>query len=52
MIGDVERAGIYTAMIREQTPLDTVDFELLCEHPGLAAFSREYRKEKLGGVKQ
>lgn len=50
IIGDVNRAGIYTSLIRERTPLDTVDFELLCENPVLAAFSREYRKEKLGGI--
>lgn len=50
IIGDVSRAGIYTSLIREQIPLDTVDFKLLCETPALAAFSREYRKEKLGGI--
>lgn len=50
IIGDVNRAGIYTSLIRERTPLDTVDFELLCENPVLAAFSGEYRKEKLGGI--
>ena len=50
IIGDVKRAGIYTSLIREKTPLDTVDFELLCENPVLAAFSQTYRKEKLGGI--
>ena len=26
LIGDVDRAGIYTSLIREQTPLDSIDF--------------------------
>ena len=49
MIGDVEKAGIYTSLIREQTPLDTIDFELICEKPGLMAFTKEDRMLKLGG---
>lgn len=51
IIGDVSRAGIYTSLIREQTPLDTLDFELICQTPSLMAFSKEYRKEKLGGAR-
>ncbi len=50
MIGDVEKAGIYTAMIREHTPLDTLDFNLICRAPGLMAFERDKRETKLGGV--
>ena len=50
MIGDVNQAGIYTALIREQTPLDTIDFSLICEKPGLMAFSKTDRKKKLGGA--
>jgi len=50
LTGNVERAGIYTALIREKIPLDTVDFELLCESPGLMAFSQKYRLQKLGGL--
>ena len=50
MIGDVNQAGIYTALIREQTPLGTIDFSLICEKPGLMAFSRADRKKKLGGA--
>jgi NAD(P)H-nitrite reductase large subunit len=49
MIGDVEKAGIYTSLIREQTPLDTIDFTLVCEKPGLMAFTKEDRQIKLGG---
>ncbi|MFA6949001.1 MAG: FAD-dependent oxidoreductase [Eubacteriales bacterium] len=47
MIGDVSRAGIYTALIREQTPLDTIDFELIAEKPQLMAFTAAQRASKL-----
>ncbi len=50
LIGDIQKAGIYTALIREKTPLDTLDFELICKMPGLMAFSKEERASKLGGV--
>lgn len=52
IIGDVARAGIYTAMIREQRPLDSVDFELLKTRPQLMAFSRTERTEMLGKAKE
>lgn len=51
MIGDVSRAGIYTKLIREQIPLDSVDFELMKENPQLMAFSAAERKQQLGGVR-
>jgi len=51
LIGNVEKAGIYTSLIRDRTPLDTIDFALVCEKPGLMAFTKEERKEKLGGVR-
>jgi NAD(P)H-nitrite reductase large subunit len=47
IIGNVEKAGIYTSLIRERTPLDTIDFALVCEKPGLMAFTKEVRMEKL-----
>lgn len=50
IIGDVRRAGIYTALIRNQTPLDNLDFDLIRERPQLMAFSQKARKEMLGGV--
>lgn len=50
MLGNIEKAGIYTTLVREKTPLDTLDFELICKMPGLMAFSKEERAEKLGGV--
>jgi NAD(P)H-nitrite reductase large subunit len=48
LIGNVEKAGIYTNLIRERTPLNTIDFALVCEKPGLMAFTKEARMEKLG----
>ena len=51
MIGDVRRAGIYTSIIKNRIPLCSLDMGLLIDSPQLIAFSKEYRKEKLGGVK-
>lgn len=48
LIGDVARAGIYTSLICNQTPFDTIDFELVCEKPQLMAFTRSRRRELLG----
>jgi len=50
LIGNVDKAGIYTSLIRERTPLDTIDFALVCEKPGLMAFTKEDRMTKLGGA--
>lgn len=47
LIDCIERAGIYTSLIREQTQLDTVDFELLKKNPALMAFARGAREEIL-----
>lgn len=47
MIGDVNRAGIYTSLIRNKTDLNTVDFELIKEKPQLMAFSKKKRHEFL-----
>ena len=47
IIGDIARAGIYTSLIRNKTPLDTIDFELIKKQPVLAAFSKENRVKKL-----
>jgi len=51
LIGDIARAGIYTSLIMERTPLDTIDFELIKEKPQLMAFSKTQRQQKLGGLK-
>jgi NAD(P)H-nitrite reductase large subunit len=48
LIGNVEKAGIYTNLIREHIPLDSIDFPLVCERPGLMAFTKEARMDKLG----
>ena len=50
LIGNVEKAGIYTGLVRERTPLDTLDFPLVCEKPGLMAFRKEVRTVRLGGA--
>ncbi|MCL2081901.1 MAG: FAD-dependent oxidoreductase [Oscillospiraceae bacterium] len=50
LIGNIEKAGIYTSLIREQTPLDTIDFELICKQPRLMAFAKDERMSKIGGV--
>lgn len=50
LVGDVEKAGIYTSLIRERTPLDSIDFALILEKPGLMAFSKRERTARLGGL--
>ena len=50
LIGQVERAGIYTSLIREKVPLDTVNFEILKKNPSLFAYSQNQRRKMLGGV--
>lgn len=47
LINRIERAGIYTSLIRDRVPLDSVDFELLKKQPALMAFSRGEREQKL-----
>jgi NAD(P)H-nitrite reductase large subunit len=51
LIGKVDRAGIYTRLIREQTPLEELDFDLICKEPALMAFSKKDRVDLLGGGK-
>ena len=41
LIGEAERAGIYTSMIRERIPLSTVDFSLIKHVATNAAFTEE-----------
>ena len=49
LIGDcLENAGVYTALLRERTPLSTVDFGLLREKPQFMAFSASKRRELFG----
>ena len=50
LIGYEERAGIYTSLIRERIPLDTLDFELLKHSATTAAFPPAERLRKFGGA--
>ena len=47
LINDFLRAGIYTSLVREKTPLEEVDLELLEHCPQLLAFGKDARKHKL-----
>lgn len=47
LIGNVARAGIYTALIRSRTPLSSIDFDLICEKPQLMAFTTSARRDLL-----
>jgi NAD(P)H-nitrite reductase large subunit len=51
LIDNIERAGIYTSLIRNKKPLDEINFELICKKPALAAFAKTDRKIFLGGAK-
>lgn len=50
IIGDIRRAGIYTNLIKNATPLADLDAQLILKAPQLMAYGREWRKEKLGGA--
>lgn len=47
LVNRPERAGIYTSLLRNATPLNEVDFEALKKEPALMAFSAQYRAAKL-----
>ncbi len=50
LVGCCERAGIYTSMIREKTPLSSIDFDLMKKGATTAAFPKEVRHRKFGGA--
>jgi NADPH-dependent 2,4-dienoyl-CoA reductase/sulfur reductase-like enzyme len=50
LVGADERAGIYTRMIRERIPLETVDFEMLKRTASTAAFGEKSRRRVFGGL--
>jgi len=50
LMGDLHRAGIYTALIRKRRPLSTIDFETVKKDPSLLPFGADYRRQTLGGV--
>jgi len=45
---ELSATGIYTALIRNRTPLDSIDFELICKKPQFMAFAAEKRREMFG----
>ena len=45
-----ERAGIYTSLIREKVPLDTLDIREMKKIASNTIFSRETRRKRFGGV--
>lgn len=50
LLNDVDRAGIYTALVRNRVPLEGIDFELICEKPSLMAYAKKDRARQLGGM--
>lgn len=50
LIGQTDRAGIYTALIREKTPLKSIDFSLTKKLASNLIFSEKIRRKKFGGV--
>ena len=50
LMGDLHRAGIYTALIREKRLLSSIDFEAVKRDPSLLPFGADYRRQTLGGV--
>lgn len=50
LVGNTERAGIYTSIIRQRTPIDSVNFNNLKKNPNLSVFDAEYRRKNLKGV--
>ena len=50
LIGDTTRAGLYTSLIRNKTPLDSIDFEKMRKVATFTAFSANTRKRSFGGV--
>jgi NAD(P)H-nitrite reductase large subunit len=50
LIGDTVRAGIYTSLIRDRIPLETLEFGPAAHEATSAMYSRETRRKKFGGV--
>ena len=50
LIGETGRAGIYTALIRDKTPLKQIDFSLTKKLASNLIFSEKIRRKKFGGV--
>ena len=52
LIGEINRAGIYTSLIREKTPMEDIDVDLLKNNPQLLVFNKSTRQEKMAGGKE
>ncbi len=50
LVGNVERAGIYTNLIRTKMPLSELQFLNLIKNPNFETFPSEYRRKIFGGV--
>ena len=50
LLGEIERAGIYTSLIREKTPLDTIDFDLMKKVATNMIYSEKDRRKTFGDV--
>ena len=50
LIGETGRAGIYTSLIRNFTPLDTIDFDFMKKTASNMIFSEKKRRQMFGGV--
>ncbi|MBO4422003.1 MAG: NAD(P)/FAD-dependent oxidoreductase [Clostridia bacterium] len=50
LLGETERAGIYTSLIREKIPLDGIDLELAEKIASNLIFSQNVRRKRFGGV--
>ncbi len=50
LINNTERAGIYTSLIRDHIPLETIDFTMLTRLSTSYAFKEEVRRKKFGGL--
>ena len=50
LLGETERAGIYTSLIREKIPLDSIDLELAEKIASNLIFSQNVRRKRFGGV--
>ncbi len=50
LVGNTERAGIYTDLIRSCVPVTSVNFEQMKKEPVLLAFDKMQRNKKLGGA--
>ena len=50
LIGETERAGIYTSLIREKIPLESIDLDLAEKIASNLIFSQNVRRKRFGGV--